>query len=209
MKYEWKKVEKNNYLPKESPSLIEIPKMNFFVIDGVGDPNTSEHFRKSIEALYGLSYTIKMSPKKGIVPDGYYEYTVFPLEGIWDINDKERGFSKNDKDNLKYSLMIRQPDFVTNDLASKVIEELKVKKPNEALNDARFEQIEDGLCVQMMHIGSFDDEPKSFSKMEEYCKNNNLIRTSLTHREIYLSDPRKSEESKRRTVIRFSVRKIA
>lgn len=206
MKYEWKKIEKDNYLPKEKPTLIDIHKMKFFVIEGKGDPNTSLEFQDTIEALYSLSYSIKMRPKSGITPDGYFYYTVFPLEGVWDIFDKEKGYSVLNKDNLVYSLMIRQPDFVTDDLARKTILLVKQKKPKESLEKVEFETIEEGLCIQMMHIGSYDDEQKTFDIMEQYCEENNLVRSSHTHREIYLSDPRRVSKDKMKTVLRFMVK---
>jgi hypothetical protein len=208
MKREWKKEEKNIYLPKEKPVLINIPKMKYFVVDGKGDPNNSPEFQDAMQALYSLSYGIRMMPKNGVTPEGYYEYTVYPLEGVWDIDDKTKGFSKMDKSNLVYSVMIRQPDFVDNALANDVLEKTKKKKDIKSLDKAKFQEIEDGLCVQMLHIGPYDDEPESFAKMEQFCIDNNLRRKSLTHREIYLSDPRKTDQSKLRTVLRIWVEKI-
>lgn len=206
MKIEWRKNDRALYLPKTVPALIEVPTKNYFVIDGKGDPNTTPDFQDAIEALYSLSYNIKMGPKSGKIPMGYYEYTVFPLEGVWDIDNKEIDYSALTKDNLLYSLMIRQPDFVTNDLALTTIESVKLKKANNSLTKVRFESIDEGLCVQMMHIGKYDDEPKTFTIMEQFCEDNNLLRISKTHREIYISDPRKTEENSRKTVLRFRVK---
>lgn len=208
MKYEWKKNEKDIYLPKEEPILINIPKISYLVIDGKGDPNTSLEFQKNIQVLYSLSYGIKMAPKNGINPKGYYDYAVYPLEGVWSFDDKVTDFRVVDKSHFVYSLMIRQPDFVDQNLINEIIEKTKKKKNLPNLDKVRFETIEEGLCVQMMHIGSFDDEAKNFKRMEEFCQENNLKRISYTHREIYLSDFRKTETSKLKTVLRFKVEKM-
>jgi hypothetical protein len=207
MKYEWKKEEKQLYLPKNKPELIEVPSMKFFMIDGKGNPN-DEAFAEVIGVLYSLSYGVKMMPKSGITPEGYFDYTVFPLEGVWDLEEEARTAEKLDKDKLIYTLMIRQPGFVTEELAKIVIENTKKKKPHELLQKVRYESIEEGLCVQMMHIGSYDDEPASFAMMEEFCRSNSLIRKSMVHREIYISDFRKTEPEKLKTVLRFSVEQI-
>ncbi|MBK5654386.1 MAG: GyrI-like domain-containing protein, partial [Rhizobium sp.] len=118
MKYEWRKQEKEFYLPKEKPVSIVVPKMKFFMLDGKGNPN-SDTFAEAIQVLYSLSYTIKMIPKMGITPEGYFDYTVFPLEGIWDLSEEGRLMDTLDKDELIYTIMIRQPDFVTEELAQK------------------------------------------------------------------------------------------
>ncbi len=175
--------------------------------DGHGNPN-GDAFADAVGVLYALSYAIKMMPKKGVTPEGYYEYSVFPLEGVWDLAEEARGLDKLDKDKLIYTLMIRQPDFVTDDLAQAVIEQTKKKKPNPLLDKVRFTELEEGLCVQMLHIGSYDDEPHSFAKMEQYCDLNGLKRLSKIHREIYLSDARKTVPDKLKTVLRFNVDKL-
>ncbi|RKL63346.1 hypothetical protein DXT63_07125 [Thermoanaerobacteraceae bacterium SP2] len=141
-----------------------------------------------------------MLHKKNITPQGYFEYTVFPLEGVWDLADEAKGLEKLDKEKLIYTIMIRQPDFVTYDIAHTVINSMKNKKPNQLYDKVKFESIEDGMCVQMMHVGSYDSEPISFSKMEEYCRANNLKRTSRSHREIYITYARKTPAEKLKTV---------
>jgi hypothetical protein len=207
MKYEWKKQDKELYLPKNKPADIIVPKLKFFMLNGKGNPN-SEAFADAIQVLYSLSYAIKMMPKSGVSPEGYFDYTVFPLEGIWDLDEEGRMKEKLDKDNLVYTIMIRQPDFVTEELAQKAIDITKKKKPHSLLNEVRFGAIEDGYCVQMTHLGSFDNEPASFAMMEEYCDQNGLKRKSKVHREIYISDARKTEPDKLKTVLRFSVEKL-
>ena len=206
MKYEWRKKEKNFYLPKNKPEHIHIPPFKFFTIKGEGNPN-GEHFPKYIEVLYSISYAVRMSHKKGLAPKGYFEYTVYPLEGIWDVNEQAKSNqSAFNKDDLVFKLMIRQPDFVEPDFAQQMLELTKAKKPHPLLGQVNFETIEDGNSVQMMHLGPYDDEPASFQKMEEFAEENGLVRLSKTHREIYLSDFRKVAPEKLKTVLRFKVR---
>lgn len=207
MKHEWKKNDKLLYLPKNQPEVITIPPMKFFMIKGKGNPN-NESFSEAVGVLYSLSYGIKMMPKKGTTPVGYFEYTIFPLEGVWDLAEEARGLTILDKDSLIYTIMIRQPEFVSEELAQIVIESTKLKKPHPLLESAKFGSLEDGLCVQMLHFGSYDNESDSFNKMEDFCKENNLRRLSKIHREIYISDPRKTEPDKLKTVLRFKVEKI-
>ena len=205
MKHEWKKHEKNIYLPKEKPELVTIPNYKFFTLKGEGNPNNPE-FAEAITVLYSLSYGVKMFPKKGITPPGYFEYTVYPLEGIWDLSDKAKEKGIFDKNELVYKIMMRQPDFVTDQLVAEVMENVKKKKPHPLLNEVTFEAIEDGLSVQMLHVGSFDDEPRSFALMKSFCEETNLTRDDLRHREIYISDARKTAPEKLKTVLRFSVK---
>ena len=202
-KVDYKKDYKHLYLPKTSPVIIDVPSIPFIMVSSSGDPN-GEEFARATEALYSLSYAVKMSYKKEVVPVGYYEYTVFPLEGVWDLIDKSK--PATDKSNLKYKIMIRQPDFLTEDLFNQFLEQTKKKKPNPYLDTMKFGEIEEGLCCQMMHLGSYDDEPESFSRMERFCHEQGYDRVSKVHREIYLSDPRKTEPSKLKTVLRFSVK---
>lgn len=206
-KIEWKKENKQLYLPKNEPQLITIPSLNFFTIRGKGNPN-NDAFGEYISVLYTLSYAVRMSPKSGNAPTGYYEYTVYPLEGVWDFTEKGRQTSKEfiDKDEFLFHLMIRQPDFVSEEYAKIIIEKTASKKPHPLISEVKFETINEGKCVQMMHIGKYDDEPASFEKMENFAEANNLTRTSLTHREIYISDPRRVNPEKKKTVLRFQVK---
>jgi hypothetical protein len=206
MKYDWKKAEKQFYLPKAKPEVIDVPKFKFFTIEGQGNPN-DEFFGEYIGVLYSLSYAIRMSPKQNLAPEGYFEYTVFPLEGIWDLVDYGKWVEggKLDKDNLKFKLMIRQPEFVTEKYALETIERTKLKKPHQLLDKVKFEELEEGKCIQMLHIGSYDSEPESFRTMEKFAEKEGLKRLSKIHREIYMSDPRKVDISKLKTVLRFMV----
>lgn len=206
MKHEWKKAEKEYYLPKVKPEQITIPEFKFFTIKGEGNPN-DESFGEYISVLYSLSYAIRMSPKKNIEPEGYFEYTVYPLEGVWDINEEAKKHYDGvlDKDTLVFTLMIRQPDFVTEEFAEKIINITKSKKPHVLLDQVKFQKINEGKCIQMLHIGSYDNEPLSFREMEVFSEENNLRRSCKIHREIYLSDARKVESAKLKTVLRFQV----
>lgn len=201
-KIDYKKDFKQLYMPNRLPEIVKVPRMPFFMVSGSGNPN-GEEFARAVEALYSLSYAVRMSYKSDDVPIGYYEYTVFPLEGVWDLLDRTK--PATDKNNLKYTIMIRQPDFLTEKWFMRFLEQTKKKKPNPFLEKVRFEHVEEGMCCQMMHIGSFDDEPISFARMEAYCEENGYIRTSKIHREIYLADPRKTEPEKLKTVLRFHI----
>ncbi len=206
MKHEWRKKEKGIYLPKNRPERITLPSFKFFMIEGQGNPN-DDFFAEYVGVLYSLSYAIKMSPKAGIAPHGYFEYTVYPLEGVWDISDEAKvDYAGHfDKNSLIFNLMMRQPDFVTHEFVQEIVERTKKKKPHKLLESVKFDALEEGECVQMMHLGSYDNETESFAQMEEFCKENKLVRESKRHREIYLSDARKVSPEKLKTVLRFQV----
>ncbi|MCK8061598.1 MULTISPECIES: GyrI-like domain-containing protein [unclassified Fusibacter] len=202
MKHEWRKHEKEIYLPKKTPQVIDLKSIGYFTLKGEGNPN-DPFFADYIQALYAVSYAVKMSYKSDDVPQGYYDYAVYPLEGVWDLKDKAKG--AKDKDNLVFELMIRQPDFLTEDLAKCFIEKAYASKKLDLIKQVEFKTITDGLCVQMLHLGSYDDEPASFDLMQAYCKEHGLTRISMTHREIYLTDARKTSPDKQKTVLRFKV----
>ena len=148
-----------------------------------------------------------MSPKKGIEPKGYFDYTVYPLEGIWDLteNAKKSIDGTVNKNDLIFKLMIRQPDFVESNFAMQILELTKKNKPHDLLEQVRFEEIVEGDCIQMLHLGSYDNEPESFRIMESFAEQANYSRKTKTHREIYLSDARKVSSDKLNTVLRFSI----
>ena len=202
-KLEYKKVYKELYLPKATPSIVAVPSINFAMIEGTGDPN-GEEFGLTTAALYSFSYAVKMSYKSDNVPEGFYDYTVFPLEGEWDLVDKT--IASTVKSNYKYKIMIRQPDFLTTDLFERFLLQVKKKKPNPYLDKIQLVAMEEGLCCQMLHVGSYDDEPGSFKIMDKFCEDNGYKRICLKHREIYLSDPRKVEAYKLKTVLRYKVK---
>lgn len=200
-KYEWKKAEKSYYNPVKVPQLVDIPAFKFFTLAGKGNPNDA-FFAEYIQCLFSLSYTLKMQWKK----ENGFDYAVYPLEGVWSLQTPtNQNDGVLDKDNLLFNLMIRQPDFVTEEYAADIIEKVKAKKPHPLLEDVKFETITDGLCVQMLHIGSYDSEPVSFAEMNTFALDNNLSRSSLVHREIYLSDARKVQPEKLKTILRFQV----
>lgn len=212
MKTEWKKQEKKLYLPGPNPEVVNVPKQRFFMISGQGDPNGSD-FSERVGVLYSLAYAVKMMPKSGFTPEGFYDYTVYPLEGIWDLTEEGRIKKEEsaegaylDKKELLYTIMIRQPDFVTKEIVQKALETVSRKKPHPLLKDVTFAEKEDGFCVQMMHTGSYDAEPASFAKISAFLEKNGYSRTSLIHKEIYISDARKTEKEKCKTVLRVFVK---
>lgn len=204
MKHEWKKQEKDLYLPKTAPARIEVPRQSFFTLHGQGDPN-GEEFSEGIGVLYSLSYAIKMMPRKGPAPDGYFEYSVYPLEAVWRRTEAGKASMGLNKSELIYAMMIRQPGFVTNDLAGLTIEAVRKKKPHPLLEKVEFGPVVEGLCVQMLHVGPYDDEPASFARMDCFCEEHRLKRVNDAHREIYLSDARKTAPEKLKTVLRYQV----
>ena len=210
MPIDYKKTEKDLYQPKTVPSIINVPEMIFIAAQGKGDPNTSEAYKTALEALYGLSYAIKMSKMSGAQPEGYFEYVVPPLEGLWwSLNGGMVDYS--DKDSFNWISMIRQPDFVTPEVFEFTKTVLAQKKPEIDTSKSRLMKFTEGLCVQVMHIGSYDDEPVTIAAMERYAVENGYaidINDTRRHHEIYLSDPRKVAAEKLKTIIRHPIRKI-
>ena len=204
---DFKKRYKELYLPPEKPVLVDVPGMSFLMADGEGDPNGNPAFQDAVGALYSVSYTLKMLPKKGIVPDGYYDYSVAPLEGLWWLSDGG-AFSFDRRGNWAWTVMIRQPEFVTPDLVNALLPEVMKKKPNPALKSLRLESFAEGLCVQMMHGGPFASEPATVTRMEAFMEENNLLcrlGRGGKHHEIYLTDPKKVMPENWKTVLRHPV----
>lgn len=204
--FDFKKEYKDLYNPKTEPQIIDVPKMRFIMIDGKGNPNTSPLYAAAVETLYGLSYTIKMSKNR---PDGYFEYVVPPLEGLWWFEgDYFDGNVKDRKDEFLWTMMIRQPDFVTEEVFEAAKEALKKKKPDLDVSAARLCDFTEGLCAQVLHIGPYDDEPETVARLEEFIKTKGY-RTEMSgmrqHHEIYLGDPRKTAPEKLKTVIRHPI----
>lgn len=209
VKYEWRKKEKSIYLPKHIPEIIDIPQFKFITIQGEGSPAESI-FTDNIGALYSLAYTIKMTAKKmNVPPKGYFDFTVYPLEGIWDINDQAKACFDGtiDKDDFVYKLMIRQPEFVNEKFFLQMLAIAKQNKINPLLDQISYQCFTEGLCLQMLHLGPFEEEPASFEKMEQFAKDQGYRRISKVHREIYLSDARKVVPEKLKTVLRFQIKK--
>lgn len=210
MKYEWKKSEKELYQPKDTPVLVSVPAQKFFKINGKGNPNDGD-FGERVGVLYSLAYAVRMMPRNGFTPEGYFEYTVYPLEGLWDLSDAGKNASTFNKDDLIYTIMIRQPDFVTPEVAQRALDTVRRKKPSLLLDEVVFEKCTEELCVQVMHTGSYDDEPQSFAKMKQYIADNQLEMVTMVHREIYIKALMNSDsaedKAKLKTILRYGVRK--
>ena len=207
-KIDFKKKHKDLYSPSsKEPSVVQVPQMQYAVLKGIGDPNTSTLFSAAIEALFGLSYTISMSYKgDNLIIPNFFNYVVPPLEGVWDIVDGVN-YDKGNKNNLKWTIGILQPAFVTNDILESAKSIAIIKKKNNLIKDISLQKYNDGLCCTFMHIGPYDNEDISFAKMNEFIKENGFERIEKTHREIYLSDFRKVDSEKLKTILRFKVKK--
>ena len=211
-KLDYKKEYKDLYQPPSKPTIINIPEMLFIAVEGEGDPNTCQEYSEALEILYGLSYTIKMSGKNDIQTDGYFKYVIPPLEGLWYADDIYfDGLNITDKNKFKWIAMIRQPEFVTENVFETAGSILIKKKPRLDLSRTKLKKINEGLCVQIMHYGSYDDEPDSIEKMKSYIALNGYKEDLLDkrlHHEIYLSDPRKCAPERIRTVLRHPIKSI-
>jgi len=202
MKYEWKKNEKNLYGVKQKPQLIEIPSAYYIMIKGEGNPNESD-FSNRVSALYSLAYGIKMLFKNMEKEElEYSDFTVFPLEGIWEKSDDE----EFDKSKLKYTIMIKQPNFITKEIFDLAFEKVKKKKPNELYDEISFDCIENKKAIQILHIGSFDTEIESFEKLDNFASEMNLERSEKLHTEIYLNNKNRTAEDKLKTILRYNVK---
>lgn len=202
MKYEWKKNEKNLYGVKQKPQLIEIPSAYYIMIKGEGNPNESD-FSNRVSALYSLAYGIKMLFKNMEKEElEYSDFTVFPLEGIWEKSDDE----EFDKNKLKYTIMIKQPYFITKEIFDLAFEKVKKKKPNELYDEISFDCIESKKAIQILHIGSFDTEIESFEKLDNFASEMNLERSEKLHTEIYLNNKNRTAEDKLKTILRYTVK---
>ena len=181
--------------------IVEVPHMNFIMIDGEGDPNTSQAFQNAVEVLFAISYTLKFMIKKGTEE---IDYGVMPLEGVWWAEDMSE-FSLENKDNWKWTLMIMQPEFVTEKLFNESIKQVKKKKNLVALPKVRFESFSEGKAAQIMHIGPFSEEESTIEKVHNFIKENGF-RLTGKHHEIYLSDIRKAAPEKWKTIIRQPIK---
>ena len=209
MAFDFKKEYKEFYMPKNKPTIVEVPKANYIAVRGTGDPNEEDgDYKQAIGVLYAIAYTLKMSYKTDYKIEGFYEYVVPPLEGFW-WQDGLTGVDYSNKSAFHWISVIRLPDFVTqNDFEWAV--ETATKKKKMDCSSAEFMTIEEGLCVQIMHLGSYDTEPETVALMDAYLKENgyeNDINETRLHHEIYLSDPRKAEPEKWKTVIRHPIKK--
>jgi hypothetical protein len=207
MTYDFKKEYKALYAPTAKPSIVDVPEMTFIMADGQGNPNTSEEYANVVGALYGIAYTVKMSKYSGETPDGYFDFVVPPLEGLWQI---EGNFATLDKDKFKWTSLLRVPDFVTADALEQVKRSVSKKKPELDLSVVRLGKITEGLCGQITHIGPYDDEPATIAALGNFIAESGYqtdISDIRRHHEIYYGDPRKTAPEKLKTVIRHPIKR--
>ncbi len=201
-KIDFKKELKHLYKPSaKEVVLVDVPPMNFLMIDGRGDPNTAQEYKDAIEALYAASYALKFMIKRG---EAAIDYTVMPLEGLWWTDDMSQ-FSADNKDIWKWTAMIMQPEYVTGDLVDAALQEVERKKNPPALSKIRFETLHEGLAVQIMHIGPWSAEEPAIERLHAFAKENGYELRGK-HHEIYLSDPRRTAPERLKTVVRQPVR---
>ena len=209
MAFDFKKEYKEFYMPKNTPAIITVPPINYIAVRGHGDPNQEDgEYKQSIGLLYGIAYTIKMSRKSDHMMDGYFDFVVPPLEGFW-WQDGIQGVDYARKDDFNWISVIRLPDFVTREEFDWAVSEAAVKKKTD-FSKVEFFVYDEGLCVQCMHNGPYDDEPATVSLMHRYMEEQGYvldITDKRLHHEIYLSDARKTAPEKMKTVIRHPIKK--
>ncbi len=210
MAFDYKKEYKEFYMPANKPSIIIVPKMNYIAVRGKGNPNDENgEYKNSIGLLYAIAFTIKMSYKGSHKIDGYFEYVVPPLEGFW-WQEGSDTIDYANKNGFNFISLIRLPDFVTEADFDWAVREATNKKKAD-FSKVEFLTYDEGVCVQCMHVGSYDDEPKTVAIMHEYMAVNGYaldISESRYHHEIYLSDPRKCAVEKLKTVVRHPIKKV-
>lgn len=208
MAYDFKKEQKQFYKPGKKPEIIEVPKMKYIAVHGKGNPNQEDsEYKKSIQLLYGVAYTIKMSKKGEHQIKDYFDFVVPPLEGLW-WQENTAGIDYAHKENFQFISMIRMPEFVSQEVFNWAVEEAGKKKEG-AFSKVELIALEEGKCVQAMHVGSYDDEPATIEKMKEFADQNGLrpdYSDTRRHHEIYLSDPRRTKAENLKTVIRIPVK---
>ena len=209
MAFDFKKEYKEFYMPKNKPEIVTVPKANYIAVRGKGNPNEIDgDYQRAISILYAVAYTLKMSYKTEHKIEGFFEYVVPPLEGFW-WQDNVDGIDYADKAAFNWISVIRLPEFVTQKDFEWAVETASEKKKLDC-SSAEFLTVDEGLCVQIMHIGAFDDEPQTVALMDEYIAQNgyeNDITESRLHHEIYLSDARKVAPEKWKTVIRHPIKR--
>ena len=209
MAFDYKKEYKEFYMPKAKPEIVDVPVMNYAAVRGSGDPNEEDgEYKQAIGLLYGVAYTIKMSKKGSHQVDGYFDYVVPPLEGFW-WQDGVEGVDYGNKGSFQWISVIRLPDVVTKEEFDWAVKEAELKKKQD-FSKVEFLTVDEGLCVQCMHIGPYDDEPETVAMMDRYLEENgyeNDLTDERRHHEIYLSDARKTAPEKMKTVIRHPVKK--
>lgn len=209
MVFDFKKEYKEFYMPKNKPSIVTVPPMNYLAVRGHGDPNAEGgEYKEAIGLLYGIAFTIKMSKKGSRQIEGFFDYVVPPLEGFW-WQEGIQGVDYAHKERFEWISVIRLPDFVTKADFDWAIEEASRKKKTD-FSKVEFLQVDEGLCVQCMHIGSYDEEPATVELMHQFMTEQGYeldINDTRRHHEIYLSDARKVAPEKLKTVIRHPIRR--
>lgn len=210
MAFDFKKEYKEFYSPKGKPEIVNVPKMNYIAVSGTGDPNEGGGaYQQAVSVLYAVAYTLKMSYKTDYKIEGFFEYVVPPLEGFW-YQEGVDGIDYSDKSSFNWLSVIRLPDFVTKKDFAWAVETAERKKKLDC-SSVRFVTLEEGECVQIMHIGSYDSEPETVALMDNYIAERgyaNDMNENRLHHEIYLSDPRKTAPDKLKTVIRHPIKKL-
>ena len=208
MAFDFKKEYKEFYMPPKKPSIVTVPKMNYIAVRGQGDPNPEEsEYKQAIGLLYGIAFTIKMSKMGSHKIDGYFDYVVPPLEGFW-WQEGVIGVDYSRKDDFNWISVIRLPDFVTREDFEWAVEEATKKKKTD-FSKMEFFTYDEGLCVQCMHIGPYDDEPATVELMHEFMEEQGYeldITEDRMHHEIYLSDARRVAPEKLKTVVRHPIK---
>ena len=209
MAFDFKKEYKEFYLPKNKPEIVNVPTANYIAVRGKGNPNTPDgEYQQAISVLYAVAYTLKMSYKTDYKIEGFFEYVVPPLEGFW-WQENVSGVDYGNKDSFNWISVIRLPDFITKTDFEWAVENASKKKKLDC-SKAEFITIDEGLCVQIMHIGPFDNEPETVAIMDAFLEENgyeNDINEKRLHHEIYMSDARKVAPEKWKTVIRHPIRR--
>lgn len=205
---DYKKEDKLLYQPPADPMVLDVPEMQFFMVDGSGDPNTpGGAYEQAVELLYALSYAVRMGGKKGAFPaPDYVEYVVLPLEGLWWNSESN---PPEDKNAFRWTSMIRQPGFITEEAFDYARASTMKKKPHLNAAAARMASFTEGLCVQCLHTGSYDEEPATVARMHAFMEQSGLrpdMGNGRTHHEIYLSDPRKTPPERLKTILRIPVK---
>lgn len=205
-KYEWRKRESDIYWMKATPAVTQLPMQKFIMLHGHGNPNDNPVFAEQVAALYALSYALKMAPKKGIEFPGAYDYTVYPLEAFWSYGTDENEIpAAPTKDDLIYTVMIKQPAFIDEAAFAQGLELASKKIRPELAQQIDFAKIDEGLVAQILHTGSFDDEAVSFAKLDTWLADSGYVRTSYDHKEVYLSDPKRVTADKQKTILRVTI----
>lgn len=210
MAFDYRKEYREYYLPKGAPGLVTVPPMNFVAVRGEGDPNEEDGaYQRALNQLYGVAYTLKMSPRAGRAIEGFFDYVVPPLEGLW----RQKGTQGMDyarKGDLVWIAMIRLPDFITREDFDWAVGEAARKKKAD-FSAAEFFRYDEGLCVQCLHVGPYDDEAATVARMERFMEEQGLVpdfNAGRHHHEIYLGDPRRTAPEKLKTVIRHPVKRV-